>query len=69
MALPGDETGSSHSGEQQVVPIAELRSTISQMLREVLKEHDDKSTRDGDKSTRDGDNRKGRVARLVSRST
>ena len=62
MASPKGVEPGSHDGEQQVVPVAELRSTISQMLKEVLKEHEDENNRDGD-------NRKGRVTKLVSRST
>ena len=62
MASPKGVEPGSHDGEQQVVPVAELRSTISQMLKEVLKEHEDVNNRDGD-------NRKGRVTKLVSRST
>ena len=56
MASPNDLAGSSKDGEL-VVPVSELRATISTMLKEALKEHEGKDRRDKE-------NRKGRVTRL-----
>lgn len=51
MASPsGDEHGS-QKGEQ-VIPVSELRTTISQMLKEALQEHEGPSSRG--KETRKG---------------
>ena len=57
MASSNNNAGSSKDGET-VIPVSELRSTISTMLKEALKKHKVHRERKYD------DNRKGRVARL-----